>query len=583
MPLRWAAALVAGVLCLAPPALLASNTGASPAFEAMLQQAEQVRSADPVQFQHLLGQLTASAEVASDSQREHLAYLKAYQLGFSGRFDLGIAAARRIFDTTQDVTLKFRAGSLMVNSYASTREFTEGLRYLDQTLALVDQVKDPEIRHHGWTAASQIYSAVGQYDLSRHYAELVLADNPAPRTNCFAGYSRLEALYKLDQLDSAETSIVQAMEQCRAAGEPLAVYFLQSYLARFWTTQGDRIKGIGTLEQILPGVEASDYSQLIAEVHSQLAEWKLAEGMTDEAERHARTAIGRSAGILHSLPFINAQQTLYRIGTARDDSALALASLRAYSQANEAYLDNVKARELAFQMVKHETQQKTQTIELLNRQNRVLTLEQQVASKTTQANRLLIALLALMVASIGYWAFKVKRMQMTFRTLAEIDALTGISNRHHFTRRATAVLEQCRRANEPVGLVMLDLDHFKSINDQHGHATGDWALKEVAATCREVCRRDDLLGRLGGEEFAFLLVGSDLVASESFAEECRRRIAAIQTLGSGHDFPITASFGVTGSRDCGHDFDALLAKADDALYVAKRDGRNRVSVHAQPA
>ncbi|PZO10527.1 MAG: hypothetical protein DCF27_02540 [Lysobacteraceae bacterium] len=583
MLMRLAAALIAATLCLASPCLHASNAGGSPAFEAMLRQADLVRSSDPEQFQQLLGQLTSSVEAASNSQREQLAYLRAYQLGFSGRFDLGIAAAKKIFDTTSDVALKFRAGSLMINSYASTREFTEGLRYLDQTLALVDQVQDPDIRHHGWTAASQIYSAVGQYDLARHYAELVLADDPTPRTSCVAGYSRLEAIFYLGRLDSAESSILQAMAQCEAAGEPLAVYFLKSYLARFWATQDDRIRAIGTLEQMLPDVEASNYSQLIAEVHSQLAQWKLEEGMVDDAEGHARVAMERSVGIVHSLPFIQANQILYRIGMSRNDETLALASLRAYTEANEAYLDSVKARELAFQLVKHETQQKTQTIELLNRQNQVLTLEQRIAAKTTQANRLLIALLAVLLASIGYWAFKVKRMQVSFRKLAEIDALTGISNRHHFTRRAAAVLEQCRKANEQVGLVMLDLDHFKSINDQYGHATGDWALREVARVCLEVCRRDDLLGRLGGEEFAFLLVGSDLDASAALARECRLRIAAIDTLASGHEFQITASFGVAGSRSCGHGFDALLAKADDALYQSKRDGRDRVSLHAVPA
>ena len=575
--------LVAATLCFASPRLPASDAGGSPAFEAMLRQAELVRSSDPVQFQHLLGQLTASVDAASDSQREHLAYLKAYQLGFSGRFDLGIAAAKQIFDTTSDTTLKFRAGALMVNSYASTREFTEGLRTLDQTLALVDQVRDPEIRHHGWTAASQIYSAVGQYELARDFAERVLADKPTPRTNCFASYSRLSAIYHLERLDGAESTIIDAMDQCRAAGEPLAVHFLQSYLARFWTAQGDRIKGIGLLEQMLPQVEASDYAQLVSEVHSLLAEWKLAEGMASEAERHAGIAIRSSVGIVHSLPYIQANRTLYEIANRRGDTAMALESLRAYTDANESYLDSVKARELAFQMVKHETQQKTQTIELLNKQNQVLTLEQKVTEKTSQANRLLIALLAVLLASIAYWAFKVKRMQVSFRKLAETDALTGISNRHHFTRRAGAVLEQCRKANQQVGLVMLDLDHFKTINDRFGHATGDWALKAVAQACQQACRRDDLLGRLGGEEFALLLVGYDAEASAALAEQCRQRISAIDTLPSGHRFRITASFGVAGSRNCGHSFDELMARADDALYASKREGRDRISVHAHTA
>jgi diguanylate cyclase (GGDEF)-like protein len=275
---------------------------------------------------------------------------------------------------------------------------------------------------------------------------------------------------------------------------------------------------------------------------------------------------------------VAAYRVMYQSAQQRGDTAAALEHHIKYAEADKAYLDSVKARELAFQLIRNETQQKTQTIELLNRQNEVLTLQQQVTAKSTQANRLLIALLAVLLASIGYWALKVKKMQVSFRHLAETDALTGISNRHHFTRRATAVLEQCRKSNQLVGLVMVDLDHFKTINDRFGHATGDWALKAVANACREVCRRDDLLGRLGGEEFALLLVGCDADASVALADACRQRIAAIDTLPSGHRFQITASFGVAGSRNCGHAFDALLAKADDALYLSKRDGRDRVSV-----
>lgn len=578
MDMRIAALLVAATLGIASPCLAAPEAGGSPAFDAMLEQAELVRSSDPAQFESLLGQLNASVDVASAAQLEQLAYLKAYRLAYTGRFDLGIRAAKAVFETTQDVNLKLRVGSLVVNSYAATREFAEGLRYLDQTLALVDQADDPDARHIGWAAASLIYNQVGQHDLARHFAERVLADDATPRTDCVASYARLEALYSQGQLKSEEASILAAMEKCKAAGEPLAGYFLQGYLARFWTAHGDRLRGIGTLEQMLPAVEATKYPRLIVEIHSLLAQWQFEQGMLDVADRHAHVAIDGSVGIVHSLPLVKAYQTLYEIALKRGDTAKALEYLRAYTDADRAYLDGIKARELAFQMVKHETQQKNQTIELLNRKNEVLTLQQQVTAKSAQANRLLIALLAVLLASIGYWALKVKKMQVSFRHLAETDALTGISNRHHFTRRAAALLEQCRKANDQVGLVMVDLDHFKTINDRFGHATGDWALKAVADACRQVCRRDDLLGRLGGEEFALLLVGCDADASVALADACRQRIAAIDTLPSGHRFQITASFGVAGSRNCGHAFDALLAKADDALYLSKRDGRDRVSV-----
>jgi diguanylate cyclase (GGDEF)-like protein len=248
--------------------------------------------------------------------------------------------------------------------------------------------------------------------------------------------------------------------------------------------------------------------------------------------------------------------------------------------ADKAYLDDVKARELAFQLARHETLQKNQTIALLNNQNRVLQLEQKVASQSARNVQLLIALLVMLLATIGYWAFKTKRTQVSFRKLAETDALTGVSNRHHFSRRAAEMLEMCSRNGEQAVLVMLDLDRFKSINDEFGHPVGDWVLIEVAGVCSSVCRRNDLFGRLGGEEFAFLLVGADLESATAVAQLCRARIRAIDTSATGKRFQISASFGVATTATEGHDFHRLMAHADEAMYRAKRAGRDRVELYA---
>lgn len=575
--------LFVAMLGMASPCRAQSEAGGSPAFEAMLRQADSVRSSDPAQFDRLLGQLNASTDIASTAQRERLAYLKAYHLAYTGRFDLAADSLKVLFESATDPTVKFRAGSLLVNSYAATREFADGLRILERTLAMVDQVEDREARHHGWHSAAVIYNEVGQYELGRYYADLVLADDASARTACVTGYARLEAAYRLNQIDHQDESVQRLLAQCEQAGEPLAGLFLKTYQAKFLAAQGDRIKAIGTLEQILEQTEATHYARLIGEVHSLLAEWKFAEGLTAEAERHARIAIERSVGILHSLPLVNAYRTLYEIAMQRGDTAKSLEFLRAYTDADRAYMDGIKARELAFQMVKHETLQKNQTIERLNSQNRVLQLEQQVHAKTTQATRLLIALLAVLLATIAYWAYKTKKMQVSFRRLAETDTLTGISNRHHFSRRAEAALEYCQRSGEQVALVMFDLDEFKSINDRHGHAMGDWVLQQVAAACRVACRKNDLFGRLGGEEFAFLLIGADLASGLQLAQDCRERIGAIDTGSTGSTFRVTASFGVATSADTGHDFNALLARADEAMYRAKREGRDRVSVSAPAA
>jgi len=567
------------VLCLVPAPASAAAEG-SPAFAAMLEQADQVRSSDPRQFSSLLGQLNASVAAASPRQLEQLQYLKAYELAYTGRFDLGIQAARQLFEEASDVHIRFRAGSLIVTAHAATREFTEGLRYLEQTLALADQIDDAELRHHGWSAAGVIYNQVGQYELGLQFAERMLADQPSVRTRCFAGAMRLESLYHLDRMQDEVAAAEPLVQACLGIGEVVVANFMRVQMAHLWADQDQHGKAIALLQEHLDEIEETRYPRLVGEVHSLLAELHLARGYAAEAEHHASRSLSQAAGMVQSLPLVAAHRVMYETARARGDASAALEHHVRYMAADRAYLDGVKARELAFQMVRHESLQQGQTIELLNRQNQVLTLEQQVASKSAQATRLLILLLAVLLASIGFWAYRTKRTQLALRQLAQTDMLTGVDNRHHFTRRAQALLEACRRSGGTAGLVMMDLDNFKAINDRFGHATGDWALREVAKACRQVCRDKDLLGRLGGEEFAFLLVDRDLGTSTTIARKCRELIAAIDSSDSGHAFRLTASFGVSGTSACGFNLDALLAQADDALYRSKREGRDRVSVQS---
>lgn len=574
MRLWFATALAAAMLFGASP-----RAAASPAFEAMLRQAEAVRSADPAQFNALLGDLTASVGSASQRQRDELAYLKAYQLSYSGRFDLGIEAAREIFEQSEDASVRFRAAALMVNSLAVTRDFAEGVRYMNEMLALIDQIEEPETRHHGWAAAGTISNLVGRHEDGQRFAQLMLGDEPNERTACFAGALLLESLYGQRKLAERPEIITEQIERCIAAGEPLMTNYARAYQARFIAGNGDRNEASSLLMRHLPEIEATRYPSLIGFAYSTLAELAFATGDYEQADAFARRAIGQAAGMGNSVSLVAAHRVLYEVALQRGDNAAALAHHINYAAADKAYLDDVSARALAYQQVMAETREKEQAIELLNRENQLLQLREQASSLSARNNQLLLALLAAVLGALGVWSWRTRRSQQLFRRLAETDALTGIPNRLSFSRRAEEALSLGKRNQEEVGLVMFDLDEFKSINDRFGHATGDWVLREVARACSEVCRRHDVLGRLGGEEFAFLLVGCDLASSVALAQACRKRIAAIDTTPTGQAFSVTASFGVAGTRACGHDFLTLLSRADDALYQAKHAGRDRVRTH----
>ena len=169
--------------------------------------------------------------------------------------------------------------------------------------------------------------------------------------------------------------------------------------------------------------------------------------------------------------------------------------------------------------------------------------------------------------------------QAELRRLASIDELTGVANRRWFTAMASRELERCRRFNHQLSLLMIDVDHFKKVNDTHGHAVGDEVLKAFTRVLEGNLRSVDLLGRLGGEEFAVMLPESDHNAATHTAERLRASVEAlIFPLEDGSNLKITTSVGIAILAGVGETLDSLLARADNALYIAKGEGRNRVVI-----
>jgi len=576
-----ARAYACGLAALLAASLAAAAPAAPDTFEARLARADAMRSADPAGFRELLSQLQADRARATPAQAHRLRYLEAYALGFEGKCPEAIEAATGLFaDASAEAAVRFRASMLAVNCYAVTRDFVAGLQLLEQTLPLRAQVRDRELRHQGLNVAAIFYNKLGQYEAAREVTAEELADQPDGRNRCLAGHIRIEALAGLGQAPADDAVFDGVIAQCLAIGEPVFANFVRAELARRWRDEGKAAAAIGLLEVHLPEMRATGYKVLLADTESLLAELHLAQGNAQQAEAYARSANESIGGAASALPAVIAERVLYMVALDRGDHARALEHYRRYAEADRAYLDELKARELAVQTVRQQTQRKNQQIELLNRQNQVLQLERTVAKQEAGNNLLLAALLAVLLASIGYWAYKIKRVQLSFRRLAETDALTGISNRHHFTRLVQAALAHCARTGDELGFVMFDLDNFKAINDRYGHAAGDWVLRTVADACRHLCRKDDHISRIGGEEFAILLLDCELDAAAKMAQACCDRIAAIDTAPSGHVFSISASFGVTSAGLAGNDFARLLAQADQAMYRAKNEGRNRVQVHS---
>lgn len=162
------------------------------------------------------------------------------------------------------------------------------------------------------------------------------------------------------------------------------------------------------------------------------------------------------------------------------------------------------------------------------------------------------------------------------REMASTDELTGLNNRRAFFELGEQSFRQARRSGRSMAVIMLDIDHFKRINDTHGHQVGDRVLQALADTLRPLLREADILGRLGGEEFAVILSDTGLGPATAIAERLRRVIEAMAVEQEPEPIRFTASFGVAAGSAADLNLDRLLGEADQALYKAKRAGRNRV-------
>ena len=172
-----------------------------------------------------------------------------------------------------------------------------------------------------------------------------------------------------------------------------------------------------------------------------------------------------------------------------------------------------------------------------------------------------------------------KRLEIDLREMATFDFLTGVFNRRHFTTRLSEEIARIQRLDAQIAFIlMLDLDHFKKINDTYGHAAGDTVLRMLGALLREDLRKIDTVRRLGEEEFATILPGTSAAEAAVFSERLRQKTEATPTVQSGKTIHATVSIGMTEIHPDHARAEDVLAQADHALYLAKERGRNRVEI-----
>jgi diguanylate cyclase (GGDEF)-like protein len=544
----------------------------------LLSQADSIKTSNHVEFAELMQRLDDEAIKMPPEQQLYLRYLKAWQVGYSGDYEAAIPQLNAIIAESTDATLRFRAGVTVITLLGIGSHYEEAFARLSQLLDQLPHVSDKFARIQGLSDAAQLYIEAGQYDLAASYAARLFTENPAGEGACKGRYYKLYALYNSGKLRAVDQQFQDGIDACVNVGEFLYANGIRARMAGIYIQQGEPATAIKLLKKNYADTQRTHYGRLISQFDALLAQAYSREGDLLLAQQFALDAVSSSVKNEYTEPLTSAYQQLYLIAQKQGDMEAALAYHEKYMVADKGYLNDVSARALAYETVKQQVMAKKLQIDTLNKQNQILELQQALGKKAAVTSRLYIILLLMVLASIALWTYRVKRSQLRFMKLARRDGLTGIFNRQHFVEEVEHLLLYCRKSSRDACIVLIDLDHFKVVNDTHGHAVGDRVLRRAVEACQTHLRSTDVFGRLGGEEFGILLPDCSLERAYRRAEQIRVAIATASCGDSAPGIPISASFGVAVTARSGYELRGLLIHADEALYRAKREGRNRVVV-----
>lgn len=551
----------------------AVNTFAFVDYEAILNEADDARTSDPQKFSQLLN--TIEPDSLTSEQLNLFIYLSGYRLGFSGdREGARVKYLEVYYNATTD--LRYRALASATSSYAFSGLWYDGIKNLNILVNELENIEDKAIIEQMMSTIATFYNRAGEYLLAKRFSENLLLMNPSPRTSCAAHGNIIEAALELVEEKISPEFYQNTIASCRAANEPVLEGIITAYYSDYLLKRNQVAESLTLLDSSEELIESIGYPSLISGFSSVYASASFQAGNHQKALELAKRAIELQKSNNYQTAVISAYKIRSQIAEIEGDYSTALHFHKKYVEAETGYAETAKNRKFIIQQANHEAIEKNNRISLLDKQNALLRAESLLSKKQAENIRLALALAGLLVILLFLWIYRSKKLQIKLRYLAETDDLTGISNRHCFNRLAVEALNQAKRNQQSISFILFDLDHFKKINYNFGHQIGDWALKNAVITAKAVCRGNDVIGRMGGEEFAILLPGCSLSKALEIAELCRVAFENISTLPTGKHFKITASFGISDSETCGFHFDKLFAGADSALYQSKNHGRNQI-------
>lgn len=555
-------------------AVLSASVFAKSEIDDKLRYADSIKTKSPQEFSVILSEISAQRQQLDKSDYYYLMLLEGFHSGFNRKPAEALEKYRAIIQQSSDSDLKARALSASINIHAITRNIAQGYKDVQSLYEITPEVSEA-VQLESLMILSIFFNQVDDYEAALKNASAVLEKSQQKRFQCFGMVMKMEAMLNLGQLDM-QSPFDQTLENCREVGEMIPASRVILYKATALSNNGELPSAMRLLESNVTMFINTGYAVGLSDYYANISNMYLASGRLGDALEAAQQAVSLTEDTGLTKPRAIALDVISKVYEQQGEFDQALAFFKRASDTERALLDETKARQLAIQQAKNEALEREIHIKLLDKENTLLKTEAALSTKELENSRLVITLLLMLGALVIVWLLVNRKMHKELRRQARTDKLTGILNRHYFTELAESNLRYHQKTSQTLALVIFDLDLFKRINDSYGHVTGDWALVEVTRVIKSLCRKQDILGRMGGEEFAILLPGCSIEKAQLLTESFRSAVETIDTSHTGSNFTITASFGVTDTKQCGYKFDQLYACADEALYRSKHEGRNQV-------
>ncbi len=532
----------------------------------------------------ILEKLRVLQPTFTQDQNEKYQLFYASTLGKKGKHEERVALVESFIGQVKSPVRRARFLYELIDANTALGRYEPALQTMNDSILLLPALEKTSQKIVVLQGAVNLLNALRAHDEALDFVERIYAlrsETAGSYASCVGLANKVETNYMRGSNAIGRSLVPDAILACDSNKNQFFSLIVKTYAAIDAIDSGNYAKGISTSLPLLQEFSVlSKDSDYLTQLEEAVARAYLKIGNMERAERFGLQAYQRAQSSRVLALQEKTSETMAAIKRAQDQLAASIDYYDINLDLKKKVLGDQLHKNLAYQRVKFDAQDKATQLALLEQKNKNLNTEKALQQNEYQNLILLLTLGAVMLAILGAWLFNTLRLKNIFRVSAQVDGLTQVSNRAHFTATAHQVFNDTTHS---VSLVLFDMDFFKKINDTYGHAAGDWVLKTVCATVKTQLHKTALLGRLGGEEFALCLPNFVEEEARALAERCRAAIAAIDTAASGFDFSITASFGVaTRNAHQTDSFEETLVQADKALYLSKNEGRNRVTVYQHP-